>query len=404
MTSDGPGPRRPTLRQFAIFDAIVRSGSAGAAARMLGLSQPAVTHALTLLERSLGVLLTVRCQAGSQPTEMGTILHRRVARLRDQVAQGLATLRGEDPDSERIRRLVAALTSTQVAGHLAIARGNSFRAAAQSLGISEPALQRTARELERLLGAALYQRQGRHFVVTPAGEQLADRLQLGAAEIEQAYDEIEAARGLTAGRIALGCLPLMPKAIVATALGRLLERFPTVEIALEEGSYDWMSVALRRGKLDMLLGALRGGAGEEGIENRPFFDDPYVVIGRSGHPCRDQASPEALSRQAWIVPPAGTPRRIELERLFATFPRRPRIVLETASVSMMIATLSESDCLSLSSLWHARTDFAGEEMAVWPLPLMGSTRQVGAAIRSDWLPTEVQRAFLVQLEAASRAA
>ena len=287
MTSDGPGPRRPTLRQFAIFDAIVRSGSAGAAARMLGLSQPAVTHALTLLERSLGVLLTVRGQAGSQPTEMGTILHRRVARLRDQVAQGLATLRGEDPDGERIRRLVAALTSTQVAGHLAIARGNSFRAAARSLDISEPALQRTARELERLLGAALYQRQGRHFVVTPAGEQLADRLQLGAAEIEQAYDEIEAARGLTAGRIALGCLPLMPKAIVATALGRLLERFPTVEIALEEGSYDGMSVALRRGKLDMLLGALRGGAGEEGIENRPFFDDPYVVIGRSGHPCRD---------------------------------------------------------------------------------------------------------------------
>ena len=121
-------------------------------------------------------------------------------RLRDQIEMGISAIRAEARNSDALCHRAAALTTTQVACHLAIADHGSFRAAARSLALSEPALQRTARELERLLDWPLYQRRGQIIHVTDAGEHLASCFQLGLAEIEQARDEIDASRGLTAGR------------------------------------------------------------------------------------------------------------------------------------------------------------------------------------------------------------
>lgn len=394
MTSDEPWHRAVTLRQLAIFDAVVRLQSVGEAGRELGLSQPAISHAVSRLERAVGSTLLDRGRYGSAPTEIGAILQRRVARLRDQIAAGLDSAQDGRGHADTIRLLSAALTSTQVAAHLAVAGHSSFRAAAQTLAISEPALQRSARELERLIGAALYQRRGQRIGVTTAGERLAAHLQLGQAEIEQAYDEIEAARGRSSGRITLGCLPLMPKAILATALGRLLLDHPHVEISLEEGPYDRLVAELRRGRLDMVLGALRTPGRDAAIEVRRLFEDPYVLVGRVGHPLGKRPSRSALSRQSWVAPPPGTPRRVALEALFDTFPRRPSIVLETASVTMMMAALAESDCLCLSARSQADTDFKQTDLKIFDTPIARETRDVGVTFRCDWLPTKVQAAFL----------
>lgn len=375
-------------------------GSAGGAARRLGLSQPAVTHALNKLEELLGLPLLHRGQHGSQGTQAGHILHRRVIRLRALITEGLAAICEDDPAGHAIQARAAALTSTQVSAHVAIANGKSFRAAAERLGISEPAIQRTARELEHMIGVSLYRRDGKTLDVTQDGFLLASRLQLALAEIAQAHDEIAMAQGRASGRIALGCLPLMPKRVLAPALGRLLHRFPKVETSLEEGSYDHLSNELRQGRLDMLIGALRSNAHETDLEERHLFDDPYVIVCRSGHPLAPRTrrpTKQDLARYDWVAAPSGTPRRTALERLFETLPGRPSVVLETNSVDMMIATLAESDCLTLSSREQATMDFANFELAQLPLEIAPIDRKVGITLRSSWLPTVVQHAFLEAL-------
>lgn len=385
-----------TLRQLAILESVFNEGSAGAAARALGLSQPAVSHALAKLEAELGTVLLHRSQAGCAPTDAGGILQRRASRLFEQIKTGLSGILADRPDSHAIRQRAAALTSTQAACHLAIADQGSFRDAARLLAISEPAVQRTARGLERLLGVALYQRQGRVTKILPSGERLATAVQLALAEIDQARDEITAASGQSAGRIALGCLPLMPKSIIATALSALLARYPTVRVSLEEGPYDRLSLALSRGRLDMLLGAVRNDGEQTGFAAQILFDDPYVVVARDSHPLVGRRRPTmaALSRQNWVAPPHGTPRRAVLEQLFALLPRRPAIALETASVSTMMATLSKSDCLCLTSRIQARSDFASADLVILPFPIVQAPRPVGITTRATWLPTTVQCYFL----------
>ncbi len=401
MTSDGYRSRQqPSLRQLLIFDAVMEAGSVGAAARHLRLSQPAVTHALNRLEQILGLALLHRGQEGTAGTQAGHILHRRVIRLRALISLGLAAVCGGPADGHAIQSRAAALTSTQATAHIAIAEHQSFRAAARALSISEPAIQRTARDLEIMVGAPLYRRRGQTVGVTSEGILLASRIQLAMAEIGQAHDEIEMAQGIANGRICLGCLPLMPKGVLAPALGRLLRRFPNVQVSLEEGSYDRLTGALKQGKLDMLLGALRGDPEERELEECHLFDDPYVVVCRSEHPLarrKSRPGPDDLARQPWVAAPSGTPRRIALEQLFAALPQRPPVVLETNSVAMMITTLTESDCLTLSSRQQAAVDFANFALAQLPINVAPNDRKVGVTLRKNWLPTAVQHAFLEEL-------
>ncbi|MDM0033784.1 LysR family transcriptional regulator [Variovorax sp. J22P271] len=83
-----------TLRQLQIFRAVAESGSIRSASRQVHLTQPAVTHAVRELERSLGSPLFARSVKGVVPTAIGTALLRRthllfneVRRTKEEIAQ-----------------------------------------------------------------------------------------------------------------------------------------------------------------------------------------------------------------------------------------------------------------------------------------------------------------------------
>ena len=64
-------------RRLLLLRAVLRAGSMSAAARSLGMTQPAVSQQLALLEREAGVPLVLRSTAGVRPTEAGAVLLRR---------------------------------------------------------------------------------------------------------------------------------------------------------------------------------------------------------------------------------------------------------------------------------------------------------------------------------------
>ena len=59
---------------------------------------------------------------------------------------------------------------TQLSYVAAVAERGSLRAAARHLGIAQPAFSRSIAELERELGAPLFERRARGMVATPLGQ------------------------------------------------------------------------------------------------------------------------------------------------------------------------------------------------------------------------------------------
>lgn len=94
MASPHPPSLHLSLRQLEIFRAVAESGSIRSAARHVHLTQPAVTHAMRELERSVGAQLFTRSVKGVALTEIGAALLRRSHRLfnelrrtEDEIAQ-----------------------------------------------------------------------------------------------------------------------------------------------------------------------------------------------------------------------------------------------------------------------------------------------------------------------------
>lgn len=72
----------------------------------------------------------------------------------------------------------------------------TLRSAARHLGIAQPAITRSIRELEHELGAALFVRHVNGVVLTPMGEAFLRRATAIQLELEPTKDEIQQLRGI----------------------------------------------------------------------------------------------------------------------------------------------------------------------------------------------------------------
>src|SRR5262245_36227847 len=145
-----PRPDGPSLRQLRAFEAVGRCSSIGAAAKELGLSQPAVTQMITQVETMLAASLLERRPSGSFPTPLGQVLLPRVQRLFGGVRSALrdpaigASLSGRETTASVENKI----TDTHIRALTAIADCGSFEAAARRLDISQQALHRSASDIE----------------------------------------------------------------------------------------------------------------------------------------------------------------------------------------------------------------------------------------------------------------
>lgn len=93
-------------------------------------------------------------------------------------------------------------------GHLQafrqVARSGSIRSAARELGVSQPGLSRTLRELEQTLGTQLLLRSKEGIALTEAGMAFSHRAEWVLEELRRAADEVEQINHYTHGRLTVG--------------------------------------------------------------------------------------------------------------------------------------------------------------------------------------------------------
>lgn len=99
-----------TLRQLAVFQALVHAGSMTRAAKQLGVSQPALSQQLAKLEKSLGVKLFERAGNELRLTEAGRVLARKAEEILTAGDELEAAMRAF-AEGRRARVAVGALAS-----------------------------------------------------------------------------------------------------------------------------------------------------------------------------------------------------------------------------------------------------------------------------------------------------
>ncbi|ESR25586.1 LysR family transcriptional regulator [Lutibaculum baratangense] len=387
----------PNLRHLRAFCRVAELRSINRAADEIHLSQPAISQAIVRLEEEFGANLFTRSATGMTPTRMGGILRTRVERgfrrLGDAASAG-------DPPGAQARDPSLLFRASQLCVLIEIGRSGSLEACARTLGITEKSVGRNLRNLEERVGRPLVARDGSVLRLTQLGEIISRAAKLFFRELELAREEMAAERGVSEGRLVVGALPLARSFIVPKAMVEIAQRFPHVRLQLVEAPYPALVAGVRDGDIDVLVGALRQPVEAEDVRQHVLFSEELCVVARSDHPClrREVSGLHDLLAYPWIAPRSGSPARREFDSLVATSPSHPTVLLEAASHIAVRSILLESDCLALISRHQIRYEEAHGQLAVVPVDLGQSPRDIGYTVHASWQPTPLQRAFLSELE------
>src|SRR3989442_15094990 len=90
---------------------------------------------------------------------------------------------------------------------VAITEAGTMALAARRLHVSQPALSRQIRELERVLGVRLFDRIGRRIVLATDGEEILERSRRLLAEAESLHERAAALGGARGGALRVGTTP-----------------------------------------------------------------------------------------------------------------------------------------------------------------------------------------------------
>jgi LysR family transcriptional regulator, regulator for genes of the gallate degradation pathway len=394
----------PSVRQLRVFAAVAVSQSISGAAKAVNLSQPGVTQSVRAFERRVGDKLFERRGSGCYLTPSGAILLPRVYRFFGQLRVALSedgTVAPFGPPALDVA--VNRITGPQIRTLIAVSENNSFGAAARSLKISEPSLHRAAKSLERELRRRLYQRTSRGVTTNAQGSEIARRLQIALRELAYGVEELQAARGNVVSRVIVGNIPHSGIQVLSSAIKEFFAQYPTATVQVVDGHYEALLDDLRAGKLDLVFGVLRRPAWADDVSEEVLFKNPYVVVGRVGHPLSlsKTLSPRELARYDWIMPGPMTPRQQAFQRIFARLPALPKISVETTSLQIYRDLLATTDRLTLMSTLEAQLN-ERPKLAVLPFRSPELRRSDGLATRVDWQPTHIHRHFLKVLRVQAR--
>jgi len=163
----------------------------------------------------------------------------------------------------------------------AVAECLNFRAAAEALHLSQPALSRRIDKLEDALGVRLFQRNSRHVELTLVGREFEPRARQLLHDLQRALlaINVEASAQLPAVRVA--CVSSAVRYLLSDALLAIRARKPGLRIKLVDGgAHDVLSYVLR-GEVDFGFNFIGEKHGE--AEFRPLMSDPFVVVCAADH-------------------------------------------------------------------------------------------------------------------------
>ena len=172
------------------------------------------------------------------------------------------------------------ITLRQLRFLTALADELNFSRAAEVCFVTQPTLSAGLKELEQILGVQLAERSKRHVILTPIGEEIAERarhLLLDAREIE---DLAAAHKAPEEGDLRLGAIPTLGPFLIPRALPAIRAAYPRLRLYLREEMTESLLDGLATGRLDVVLIAQPFDIGA--VEAEPLFDDGYHLASPPG--------------------------------------------------------------------------------------------------------------------------
>jgi len=227
---------------------------------------------------------------------------------------------------------------------LAVAEELHFGRAARGLHMTQPPLTQGIAQLERLLGARLFERTKRSVRLTAAGEALLPQVRELLARARALPAQARAAAGGELGRLRIAFVSTVGFALLPQWLRAFRARHPQVQMELIEATGDVQVEALARGEIDAGFMLHSPDFAPAGLPHLRVAREPLVLALPEAHPL---ARAVRLSLPAVLQEPLVIfPRRIvpslhdAIFGLYHASGREPRIAQEAIQMQTIVNLVS----------------------------------------------------------------
>jgi len=253
----------------------------------------------------------------------------------------------------------------------AIADTGMVSAAAQTVGMSQPAASRMILEIETLLYAPLCDRLSRGVRLTPLGHALARHARSVLLLLAQAEREVADLRAGRRGVVSLGTVTGPAVDLVAPAMARVRAATPGVEVEIRIDSSNVLTRDLLASRLDFVIARVPDDFDPQTLESVAIGVEQAHLLVRRGHPLlgRRPATLAEVGAYEWVMQPRDTALRRAIDNLFRSANADPpHSFLTTTSIFLTMMLVAGSNAIGPLAVGAAR--FASDTVAASRLAIL----------------------------------
>lgn len=265
--------------------------------------------------------------------------------MRDQKLSAAGTT-GELFDSALFR---SGLKISHLRLILAIDDHRRISAAAETLGISQPAASRMLSEIETMLKAPVCERIARGVELTPYGQALARRARTIFLELREASREISELKTGSGGSVSLGSVTGPALNLAVPAIRQVITAYPGIEINVQIENSNVLARELLAARHDFIVGRIPDDQPPRLFNMVEIGYEEVCLIVRDGHPLLDKPIVGAgdLPSYDWVFQPPGTLLRRAVEDSFVSAGvRLPATVINTSSIILTLSIVRNTNAIA----------------------------------------------------------
>ena len=276
----------------------------------------------------------------------------------------------------------------------AIARAHSFKVAAEQLNLTQPAISKTLKELEDILGVVVMERSRAGVVLTPEGEVFLQFAEQSTAALRHGLRSIRATNA-AAGQLNVGLLPSVASSLAPKAVIAFTQKSPDTLLEIHEGPHHDLTARLRSGGLDLVIGRLGKPDTMVGLSFQQLYSEEVVIVANPDSPALQTRDFAALDSFRILYPPKDSAIRPLVARLLISqgvplFRHR----IETASPALGRAvTMADPATVWVISKGVVADDIANGRLVLLKIDMAATLGAVGIMSRAEEVPSVAMRVF-----------
>lgn len=232
------------------------------------------------------------------------------------------------------------LEISELQAFIAVAEKSSFKAAAEGLFISQPALSRRIEKLEASLQTRLLERTTRRVSLTDDGRQFLAHAEAVIEELEMAMQGMAERTVQRKEHLTVACVPSVANHLLPKVLKDFIKNHPAVRIRIIDESAREVLDSVVAGVADFGVNFI--GTQEADIDFKAIHTEHYVLMVRNDHPLAAKKSIawSTLAGEKLVSVSQSSGNRMLIDNALARVAQRPSIQYEINHVAGAISLVA----------------------------------------------------------------